>query len=61
MAILAEQAYQPQAMADEWSHAYIFTNAPQKVSYRFLAAWTRGKNAVNAAAEFQKLVEASID
>lgn len=57
MAILAKQAAQPTAVADDLSHAYAFQNAPQEVRYRFMAAWGRDNNGVDDAAKFKQLVE----
>lgn len=57
MALVVPQMYQPKAIEDALSHAYIFTDAKQEVSYRFLAAWERDVSGVKNAQEFEDLVK----
>ncbi|MFK7934504.1 MAG: DUF4861 family protein, partial [Saprospiraceae bacterium] len=57
MAITANKMYQPQAIKDDLTHAYIFKNAKTEVRYRFLAAWERGNSKVTDAEGFKQLVE----
>ncbi len=59
MAISANKMYQPAAVADKWSHAYVFHNAKKEVHYRFMAAWERDNNEVKDGQGFKKLVEDS--
>ncbi len=59
MAILANKKYQPEHIADELSHAYVFKNAKGEVRYRFLSAWERDNNKVKDANGFKELVEKS--
>ena len=59
MAVLAKKEFQPEAVTDKLSHAYIFKNAKSEVKYRFMAAWERDNNKVKSEEEFKKLVENS--
>ena len=57
MAIVAEQAFGPNPVADELSHAITFQDAPQEVRYRFLAAWERDRSGAKDAASFANVVK----
>ncbi len=59
MAILANKTFQPEHVADDLSHAYVFNKARDEVRYRFLSAWERDNNKVKNANEFRQLVEKS--
>ena len=59
MAILAASKYQPEPIADELSHAYVFKKASKQMKYRFLAAWERDMNQVKDEKGFKELVENS--
>lgn len=61
MAVSAKKAFQPEAIADELSHAYVFRNAEKEVNYRFMAAWERDVNKVKNKEGFKKLVEESCE
>ncbi len=57
MAILAPKKFQPEQVADDLSHAYIFKNANKEVRYRFLSVWERDQNGIKDANGFKQLVE----
>lgn len=56
MAIFAAQKYQPEVIANELTHTYIFKNASKMVDYSFLAAWERGNSQVKTDEAFEKLI-----
>ena len=56
MAILAAEKYQPTAVANDLSYAYVFRNAKKEVRYHFLAAWERDQSQVKSAEAFQTLI-----
>lgn len=57
MGVFANQKYQPEMIADNLSHTYIFKNAPTSVVYAFLAGWERGSQPIKEEMEFKKIVE----
>lgn len=57
MAVMAEEKYAPKAVEDELSHLLVFENAPEKVSYRFMAVWERDQSGTKDAAAFKAMVE----
>lgn len=59
MAVLAKKEYQPEAIKDDLSHAYIFRKANHEVYYRFMAAWEKDNSKVMDATGFGVLVEKS--
>ena len=56
MGILLPNTYQPEAIEDKESHAFVFKNAPQKVAYQFVAAWERDVIGIKDAPGFEKLL-----
>ncbi|MEL7117912.1 MAG: DUF4861 family protein [Bacteroidota bacterium] len=59
MGLMMDQGFQPENLPNSLSHVYIFNNATDKVSYRFLAAWERDAIGVKDASGFQELIEAA--
>ena len=59
MAVLAEKKYQPEAIADDLNHAYVFKSAEQEVMYRFLAVWEKDNNKVKDVSGFEQIVKQS--
>jgi len=57
MAVMAKDEYAPKAVEDELSHLLVFENAPEKVSYRFMAVWEQDQSKTNDAAAFKAMVE----
>ena len=57
MAITVKKEYQPEKVSDELSHAYIFKDAQEEVSYRIVAAWERDLSGVKDELGFKKIVE----
>lgn len=59
MAVMAKDEYGPKAVEDELSHLLVFENAPEKVSYRFMAVWEQDQSNTKDAAGFAAMVEAA--
>jgi len=57
MAVMAKSEYSPKAVEDELSHLLVFENAPDKVSYRFMAVWERDQSGTKDATGFKSMVE----
>lgn len=56
MAIFADIAFQPTAIADKLSHVYVFKNAANEVKYSFLSAWEKGNSSIQEEGAFERLV-----
>ncbi len=57
MAVMAKGEYGPKAVEDELSHLLVFENAPEKVSYRFMAIWEQDQSKTKDAKGFKNMVE----
>ncbi len=56
MGVVMKLEDEPELLPNAWSHAYVFKNAPQKLRYRFLAAWERDVIGVQQAGDFKNLM-----
>ncbi|MFT6000415.1 MAG: hypothetical protein ACI81P_002876 [Neolewinella sp.] len=61
MAVMAKSEYSPKAVEDELSHLLVFKNAPEKVSYRFMAVWEQDQSGTKNATSFKSMVEAAAE
>ena len=58
MAIFADKKFQPEKIANDLTHTYIFKKpATDGVEYAFLAAWEKGNSQVKSEEDFKKVIE----
>lgn len=57
MGIIISETFEPGKVPNELSHLYVFNNSPNKVNYRFMAAWERDVIGVKDEASFKALIE----
>jgi len=56
MGLVVDKKYAPRKIEDELSHLWIFENAEQSVTYRFLAAWPEGVEEIKSAEDFENYI-----
>ena len=59
MAVSFSKGFQPKRIEDKLSHTFIFENAKQEVTYKFMAAWSEGIGGVNNVNSFENMVKSS--
>ena len=61
MAIFADKKFQPEKIANDLTHTYIFKNpSADGVAYAFLAAWEQGNSQVKTEEDFKKIISNSV-
>lgn len=60
MAIIADNSYKPVLIEDKLSHAFVFDNAQNELSYRLVSVWERDNNNIRSAEAFEKFLSLSL-